>query len=154
MIVSIEVPLYLVVGKKKPKKIAINLNTYRNLYHHQNDDLKKQFRDLIGPELRAKLNGAQFNMLWIHYFIHRNSELLFDTGNISSVLEKFFLDVLKNIEAIPDDNYKHVRFGSYSVNPTKIKTENRFATVYISDEPLFVPIPEFEEKVLHEYPQA
>jgi len=97
---------YVKVGNKK---IALNLNTYRNLHHQVNNKAKQIFkRNLLAeyPELATiKAYGVNIN-----YVIYPNNYRKFDTMNVISIVDKYFMDALVEIGCIPDDDYQHVSY--------------------------------------------
>ena len=50
---KIIVPLYITLPRKtkKDKKISLNLNWYRNVNFHTNNEVKKKFKEIVKPQL-------------------------------------------------------------------------------------------------------
>lgn len=97
---------YVKVGNKK---IALNLNTYRNLHYQVNNKAKRIFKKKLldeYPEL-ATIKAYRVN---INYVIYPNNYRKFDTMNVISIVDKYFLDALVEIGCIPDDDYDYVRY--------------------------------------------
>lgn len=99
---------YVQVGKKK---FMLNMNTYRNACYHLLSDAKINFKNqllLTYPEL-LKIKAHQ---LKLSYIIFPHNAGLFDTRNITTVVDKFFLDALVTAGTIPDDNYLIVQYDA------------------------------------------
>lgn len=93
----------LAEGKPFNRKY-LNLNVYRNLDPFANDQMKKLFKPLSGELFKAE-------KIRISYYVEKKMKRLFDTRNISDVVDKFFCDWLVENECIPDDNFMHVCHG-------------------------------------------
>jgi hypothetical protein len=107
------IPVRLQVGNKV---FALNLNTYRNAHFQTLNNAKKNFKVLLYntyPEIL--LIRAQ--SVIVQYKITPHNKRLFDTQNIISVVDKFFLDALVEAGTIPDDNYKVVTYHAPIVAP-------------------------------------
>lgn len=118
------------------KRIALNMNIYRNLHYQTSNKAKIIFmNNLLNnyPELkRIKANAVS-----ISYAIIRCNNRTFDIINIISIVDKFFLDSLVNIGCIPDDNYKIVSYDSISILKKETKSKNNQILIickFIKDE--------------------
>lgn len=85
------------------KKYYINLNTYRNLHHHENSDLKNYF-ELFYEEQIKKLPNFKDKQLNITFQLIKKSKRITDKHNFYSVCAKYFYDALKTYGKIEDDN--------------------------------------------------
>lgn len=103
MATVIEIPLYLEVGKKKPKKYWLNMNGYRNWHHHLNSDLKILFKKSI------TIPKVKFNKVKITYTLYFKNRTKRDGMNVCSVISKFFLDSLVQEGVLIDDDYTVVQ---------------------------------------------
>ncbi|WAI96139.1 endodeoxyribonuclease [Vibrio phage vB_VhaP_PG11] len=83
---------------------SVNLNQYRNTHYQSLNKLKKEYKELVKPQV-AKLNPMEVIRLSIH--IYAKDKRKFDVGNVSSIHEKFFLDALVELGKLPDDDYEH-----------------------------------------------
>lgn len=111
------------------KRWALNLNNYRNSHYHALSDAKITFCSnllILYPELRQ----IKANKLTVNYTIIPHNNQLFDTQNIVSIVDKFFLDALVNIGCIPDDNYTVVSHGEIRV--ADIEKTNKCKKILIS----------------------
>lgn len=107
------IPARLQVGNKI---FALNLNAYRNAHFQTLNNAKKNFKVLLYntyPEIL--LIRAQ--SVIVQYKITPHNNRMFDTQNIISVVDKFFLDALVEAGTIPDDNYKIVTYHAPIVAP-------------------------------------
>lgn len=107
MIIS---PLYVMVPRKNgAKKIALNLNVYRNMHHHINNQVKKAYKELMRGQL-VKLQPLKWPVkVKYRYYLRQKC----DVGNIHAVVDKFFLDALVELGRLPDDNIQFVAGASY-----------------------------------------
>jgi len=101
-----EVDDFVMVGNKK---IKLNLNVYRNLHYRENNNAKKIFKNnliLKYPELQT----IKAKKVIISYMVETFDNRKFDTMNIVTVVDKYFLDALTGSGVIPDDDYLHVEY--------------------------------------------
>ena len=114
-------PTKVLTGRKKP--FYLNMNAYRNAPYHTLSDAKNDYYELIKPSLVGIPQLVQIRLSYILYT--RNAQLC-DTTNITSIVNKFFLDSLVKAEIIPDDNYNHVLntadgFGGIDKNNPRVE---------------------------------
>ncbi|NTW91265.1 MAG: RusA family crossover junction endodeoxyribonuclease [Erysipelotrichaceae bacterium] len=96
------------VGKKP---FMLNLNTYRNAHYQILNQAKKNFKELLKPQLyKLPILGK----ITIHYTIYYKDKRKFDLDNIVSVIAKFTQDALVENEIIEEDNYTIVIGSSNS----------------------------------------
>ena len=124
---KVTLPIYIWLPRKtkKDKKIAINLNTYRNLHFIVENQSKRLFKELI----HSDLIGVKFTKpITIHYEIFVASARLSDIDNVGSIVSKYFQDAIVECGLIEDDNYlwiKKIEFefgGIDRDNPRAIAT--------------------------------
>lgn len=111
----VRLPTYVNVSKSTKK--AVNLNIYRNLHYHHLNTQKQNFEE-EAMKLLAHVPRAE--LIAIHYTINASRNGRLDTMNVGSIVDKYFSDTLVAAGKIPDDDYKHVVFNSFSfggVNP-------------------------------------
>lgn len=106
MIVSC--PLYVDIPRKrvKDRRIYLNLNVYRNLNHHINNDAKIIFNKLMKKQILAL--PPLPDLMVIRYIFHPGTKRIADTMNTCCIVDKFFCDALVHFKAIPDDDYRYV----------------------------------------------
>jgi len=117
---------YVKVGNKK---IALNLNTYRNLHHQVNNKAKQIFkRNLLAeyPELAT----TKANKIKVNYVIYPNNYRKFDTMNVISIVDKYFLDALVEIGCIPDDDYQHVSYVKFPYVANVVKNPCKKISIF------------------------
>ena len=90
---------------KADKRISLNLNIYRNLHPMVNNQVKQIFEPIKREVFKAE-------KIRISYYVEKKMRRLFDTKNITTVVDKFFCDWLVKSGYIPDDNFMHVCYGS------------------------------------------
>ena len=90
--------------KTKPSKtFLVNLNWYRNAYHHQQNKVKQDYLELIKEQVLQIPTVDQFYLKFTLYY--KNTSC--DGGNIIALMEKFILDILQELSIVPNDNVKH-----------------------------------------------
>lgn len=98
-VIKLKSPAVLWMKKKNGRENALNLNWYRNAHYFKLNKAKKLYKEAMRNQI---LGLPKFKTLIIHYkyFLRQKS----DTGNIHSILEKFFLDGLVELGVLEDDN--------------------------------------------------
>ena len=106
-------PLYLSVGKGKPKKLPLNLNHYRNAHFHVLNSMKVQFKKAISSQLTfPKL----VEPVKISYVLYPPTRRELDISNVLCIVDKYLCDALVEAGLMEDDNFNHLpqvefRFG-------------------------------------------
>ena len=120
------IPLYYTVGKKKPKKVGLNLNIFRNSHYFVLNNIKKQ----VHAWVRAKnLIPVTAYPLRFEYTIYCKTKRRADLGNIGSVVDKFVSDGLVEAGVIKDDNTDYIREIVYIDGG--VKNDNSHANLVI-----------------------
>jgi len=101
-----EIDDFVIVGNKK---IKLNLNVYRNLHYQVNNKAKKIFKNNLISEY-PELQTIRADRVIISYLVETFDNRKFDTMNIITVVDKYFLDTLTGSGVIPDDDYSHVEY--------------------------------------------
>jgi len=104
---TFSVPLYLRVGVRRKKNVWLNLNAYRNWYHHQNHEYKIRFKQAI-QESRQELKPME-GIVDIKIDIYYPNKIRRDLDNSLAVITKFTLDSLVEAGILPDDSVEYVR---------------------------------------------
>lgn len=120
-----EIDDFVMVGNKK---IKLNLNVYRNLHYQINNKAKIIFKEKLLNNYPA-LALIKSDFIRVNYDIIPNNKQKFDTMNIVSIVDKFFLDTLVNIGCIPDDDYTHVSYG-YITTSKIVKNKNKKIRIF------------------------
>ena len=123
-ITKFNVPLFIEVGVKKKKKQYLNLNLYRNMPFHLNNNLKKAMKKIV-YELGLTFKYDKFN---IHYKLFLPDKRLRDISNVCCIIDKYVCDALVENGNVPDDNYQQLdrvlySFGGVDVDNPRCEVE-------------------------------
>lgn len=94
---------------KKNRKIALNLNIYRNLHYLVNNQVK----NIYAEQILSSLKSLQLNKIRLEFILFIGSNRRSDLSNVCCIVDKFFSDVLVEANAIPDDDVKHIPEVTY-----------------------------------------
>lgn len=142
MSVKLIVPLRVEVKterKTKPPrydKYALNLNWFRNAYHHQINGAKRTFRDVVLSQLGYGIGEWDFEpykAVSVSFTIHPSNKRAFDLDNFGSILSKFTLDALQDIGIIEEDNYLVVKKISFQIGDADYDSEYHYADVEVAE---------------------
>ena len=106
------------------KKFALNLNVYRNAHYQVLNKAKIIFKNQLFQNY-PEIQEIKAHQVEIGYYIERCDKRVFDTMNIISIVDKFFLDALVESGCIPDDNYKYVRYKVIQTSAYPVKMPNK-----------------------------
>ena len=114
--------------KKKP--FALNLNVYRNAYHHQLNDSKIAYKKIVKDELELK-SIKPFGKAKIHvtYKLFLGTKRKADLGNILPIVQKYFEDAFVEHGYIEDDSYNFIPKVSYEFGGIDRKNERVEITI-------------------------
>jgi hypothetical protein len=112
---------YVMIGNKK---FSLNLNVYRNAHYQVLNKAKIIFKNKLLAEY-PELTRIKANRVIIEYLITRCDNRKFDTMNIVSIVDKFFLDALVEFGCISDDNYNYVAYKATRVSDYVSKMPNK-----------------------------
>ncbi len=130
MIHKIESPLFVTLPRKttKDKRIALNMNTYRNLHHRTNNDAKKAYHELM----RYNLEELKINTpVEITYQVFKASKRRLDKMNVISVVSKYLLDSITEYGCWEDDSDEFVK--KETVLPTELDRERPRVEITIKE---------------------
>lgn len=101
---KIIVPLYITLPRKtkKDKKVALNLNWYRNVNFHTNNEVKKKFKEIVKPQLIGTNYTTPY---WLCLTIYYSR--LSDLDNWDAVITKYFNDAMVELWCVTDDNMEY-----------------------------------------------
>ena len=108
MIHKIESPLFVMLPRESvnDKRVALNMNTYRNLHHRTSNDAKKMYHELM----RYNLEGLKIQTpVEITYQVFKASNRRLDKMNVISVVSKFLLDSITEYGCWEDDSDLYVK---------------------------------------------
>jgi hypothetical protein len=97
---------------KEDRKIMLNMNVYRNLHHSVNHQIKKLFTPIEHDADFLCSQVSNPRPVKISYVVEKKTKRKFDTMNIVSIVDKFFLDWMVENNYLEDDSFKHVSYGS------------------------------------------
>ena len=123
-------PLFVTLPRKtvKDKRIALNMNTYRNLHHRISNDAKKAYSEA----LREQLEGLSIQTpVEITYKVYKGSKRRLDKMNVISVVSKFLLDSITDYGCWEDDNDDYVK--TETILPTELDRENPRVEIIIKE---------------------
>lgn len=107
--IKLELPIYQSVSqgrglKKKIKTFLMSMNWYRNSHYQTECKIKHKYHDLVKRRLKGvktKMTGfvkVSYNL----YYKNSQSDLM----NVISIIDKYLMDALQELELIENDNVK------------------------------------------------
>ena len=130
MIHKITSPLYIDLPRKtmKPKRVHLNMNTYRNLHHISNSQAKK----LYFKQMRTQLQGLKIKTpVEITYKVYKPTKRIMDKMNVVSVVSKYLLDSITEYKCWEDDNDNFVK--TEIILPTEHDKDNPRIEIIIKE---------------------
>lgn len=104
------IAIFLPRKTKPAKRVALNLNTYRNLNFIVNNIIKVQYCESMKKQLECiKLKTP----ISVKFTLHRKDKREGDRANVLSVVEKFFCDSLVHFGCVPDDSDNYIISSHY-----------------------------------------
>lgn len=99
--------------KTKPNRTSlVGMNLYRNAHHFLQNNMKKHFQDLVIEQLPPVVEVIQ--QFTVTYKLYYKSPVC-DASNIVALIEKFYLDAIKEHGLIIDDNVNYHISSSWQV---------------------------------------
>ena len=99
--------------KTKPNKTSlVGMHLYRNAHHFLQNNMKKHFQDLVIEQLPPVVEVVQ--QFTVTYKLYYKSPVC-DASNIVALIEKFYLDAIKEHSLIIDDNVNYHISSSWQV---------------------------------------
>ncbi len=126
--IKVTCPLYVTLSrvKSKDKKISINLNTYRNLYHYTNNEVKKKYLEIVRKQLEGVIIDTPVE---VTYRVYKASRRKLDKMNVISITSKYLMDAITQLECWEDDNDDFIK--TETIMPTEIDRERPRVEVFI-----------------------
>ena len=111
---QVTLPIYWTkTFKTKPSTThLVGLNWFRNAQYHDQNNLKKDFTELVLNQLTPF--ETPFNKFHVTYELYYKSPVC-DPSNIIALIEKVSLDAFKHANVIIDDNVNFHHSSSWSV---------------------------------------
>lgn len=101
MMQTFTAPLFITMGKKKPKNYWLNTNNYRNWHPIVNNNIKKAFKASLDISHLQPASAP----ISLHYRFYYPDLSKRDIGNSLAIIDKFTADALTAAEILIDDNY-------------------------------------------------
>ena len=123
-------PLFVTLPRKtvKDKRIALNMNTYRNLHHRISNDAKKAYSEALREQLKDLSIQTPVE---VTYKVYKGSKRRLDKMNVVSVVSKFLLDSITEYGCWEDDNDDYVK--TETILPTELDRENPRVEIIIKE---------------------
>jgi len=123
-------PLFVTLPRKtvKDKRIALNMNTYRNLHHRISNDAKKAYSEALREQLKDLSIQTPVE---VTYKVYKASKRRLDKMNVISVVSKFLLDSITEYGCWEDDNDDYVK--TETILPTELDRENPRVEIIIKE---------------------
>ena len=123
-------PLFVTLPRKtvKDKRIALNMNTYRNLHHRISNDAKKAYSEALREQLKDLSIQTPVE---VTYKVYKGSKRRLDKMNVVSVVSKFLLDSITDYGCWEDDNDDYVK--TETILPTELDRENPRVEIIIKE---------------------
>jgi len=99
--ITISMPLYFDMGKKKITRRYINMNEYKNWHYMVSNNIKSAYEKLAWTKI-YKLRFTK--KIKLEFVLWKYDKRLGDRSNVLCIHEKFFCDALTKSGCIPDDN--------------------------------------------------
>jgi len=130
MVHKIISPLHVTIPRKtkKDRRIALNMNVYRNIHHSVNGQAKKLYLEAV----REQLECLQIQTpVEITYQVFKPTKRILDKMNVISVVSKFLLDAITELGCWEDDNDLYIK--TEKILPTEIDRINPRVEVTIKE---------------------
>ena len=123
-------PIFVTLPRKtvKDKRIALNMNTYRNLHHRISNDAKKAYSEALREQLKDLSIQTPVE---VTYKVYKASKRRLDKMNVISVVSKFLLDSITDYGCWEDDNDDYVK--TETILPTELDRENPRVEIIIKE---------------------
>lgn len=108
---TIRVPIYVTLGRVRKKKFYLNLNLLRNRVAHLNNNIKKEFKNIVAPLIPE---GVFYEKFTLHYELYLPNKLHRDISNVLSIVDKNFCDAFIESGHGIDDSYEYVQDIRYT----------------------------------------
>ena len=89
----------------KTKQESLNMGKYRNNHWAVNHNQKEHFHSIVGPLIKDK---PKADKIWVWYDLFIPQARFPDLRNVTSVVDKYFLDTLQEYGIIPNDSVREV----------------------------------------------
>ena len=107
--VTYDLPLFITTGVVKKKKHYLNLNLYRNMPFHLNNNLKKEMKKIV-MDVCPQFYFAEFELEYKLFLPDKRKR---DISNVCNVIDKYQCDALVEAGYVIDDNYDYLKKVTY-----------------------------------------
>lgn len=132
---ELNLPLHVMLPRKTKadKKIALNLNTTRNLHYQVMNQSKVIFKKIVEHILEeTNQSNVKFDRpVEISWKIYKPTNRRLDKHNCISVIEKFTMDALVELGILEDDNDDFVK--TEILLPTELDRKNPRCVMIMSE---------------------
>lgn len=88
------------------KKLSVNMNTYRNLHHHESASMKRVYTELMREQMEGRVLETPCH---VTYKVFHKTAGRLDKMNVISITSKFMLDAMSTYGVIEDDNDSFIK---------------------------------------------
>lgn len=115
---KLDLPLLVKMERKtkKPLKIYLNLNSYRNTHYQTLNKAKVQYANELFEQIEARSQILE-PPLKCTYTLFPQSKRRIDLGNVLSIVQKFTEDALVTAGIITDDDSTIITEVSHCIGP-------------------------------------
>lgn len=133
---TIDLPTYVQVSKNK--RVALNLNGYRNWHYRVQHMTKELFEQLV----RGNLKGIhRQDKIHLHYVLYGPTSQRRDLMNVIAVVDKYFSDALPKSGVIDDDHSGIIVSTSASYGGVDRENPRVSVTIYPVTDPIGINYP-------------
>ena len=117
---KINSPLAIFLPRKtmKDRRVALNLNIYRNLDYRMNNAVKIQYKKEINVQLKGKELETPVE---VTYQVFKKTLRRMDKMNVISIVSKYLLDAMTEAGVIEDDNDQFIK--TETILPTELDSK-------------------------------
>jgi len=135
-ILSVNLPIYVRLGKRTSDRFSLNLNTYRNAHFHTLNKAKDLFEKIVSKRIGHLPIMVKADLTYRLFF---GSKRWIDISNICCIVDKFFCDTLVNQKKLIDDNMDVISNVTYQwggVDPHDPRIEVTLSNIQTIEEPM------------------
>lgn len=128
MMATIICPVSVLLPRKtkSPRKINLNQNTIHNVNRRDYDKAKKEFHQIILPQLSSIVE--EYDKVHLIFTYYHGRKILGDLSNHCVIIDKFLSDSLVQAWIIPADDYSVIKYvtyiyGGYDKNKDRVEVQ-------------------------------